>query len=1176
MSASYSLFKTHCGASGVEQSTTGNFTSPTDINLIIAKNNIIEIYKLPDDDTIQNDPNIKLLLISRYTLFGGVQDIKTARFVPNHTDSLLITFPDAKLSIIDFDASSRTIITTALFNFDPLYRRIGNITSSYDLKIRIDPLQRCAALQLSHDLLFILPLFINYLKQHKQRKGSNPINIIYTDTLGNEYQQEIEDEEQRLNPDNNNNNNNNHTMRNGNHNRRDNDNRNHKYISPLPPRDENGMENNNEDEEVEDIEYIKAMKPNNKEFDDDGEWDTAYRKSEYYQYHSLCSKHYFIINLRAKCQKIIDFIFLDGYNTPQILMLFEKTGTWGGRVPVRNKTISLLSITLNVVRKSYNIPFILKDILSYDFNKLYPIKSSSNMLHSSIILQQVHTNKNKYIQTNIGGAFLIGSNAILHFGQNIDFGLSFNQHGDILSKDFVLLRKWTERVINLEGCTITALDDKGNTDFLLSDGNGFMYLLSIISGKMNLCTLGIGPIPSTMIQLTNNNNKFVFIGSRLADSLLLQHTIRKSKQKPTDNNDGKQQEISELKDQLFGDIDMNNENNTNNNKRTFSEMDVDNNGNNIDDDLAMNLFGITTETLAAAAENSMDSQSNIAVDHGAMNGSGKKPKQPLRLKHLSLYGPKVKRRKLSDKKELLIHDLHFMNVVDFDEDKLFELEIEKENRSRPISNFLDENIEQKTHDQDEEILLKEYAKNEQILREKYEFKIFDKITNLSPITSIVMSKSYDPRFLHSEYINLMSSTGFGTQSKLSILQEGIRPQILAKTNSNKIISAINCWTLYKPENNTNKHNYLIATDLQQTQVIEITDKITPINFDNDYNGIKLNVPSVLCGHIGKDNMYIVQIYPNGIRLLNDLQLINEYNIEKESNEIIDAYICSPYILLHLKDKNIKLYVFNEENKQLDIQVIKDINLKRYKEINDVEKERRKREFVSRRCNKMTWEQYCKLEQCINDFLSVFDKNEEIGGDIIQCEKDINALIEYIDEILINPIDKENENENDNIMLIEKEEKKTNSMKEELSDSDGDIHIKLSDDLKKQIQTSSTGWQTSDWRDGGSNNNNNGIKKKTLFNLGLNIDIILKRLYGRDYMDCILLHTPNNILQKQITKDLDCGIICKCYLYKYNKIKIQTLSELNNNWNQDIKDLKQHSAQTYQQLLSTSYQTKRLD
>eukprot|EP01083_Nonionella_stella_P261622 890556_1 len=111
MSASYSLFKTHCGASGVEQSTTGNFTSPTDINLIIAKNNIIEIYKLPDDDTIQNDPNIKLLLISRYTLFGGVQDIKTARFVPNHTDSLLITFPDAKLSIIDFDASSRTIIT---------------------------------------------------------------------------------------------------------------------------------------------------------------------------------------------------------------------------------------------------------------------------------------------------------------------------------------------------------------------------------------------------------------------------------------------------------------------------------------------------------------------------------------------------------------------------------------------------------------------------------------------------------------------------------------------------------------------------------------------------------------------------------------------------------------------------------------------------------------------------------------------------------------------------------------------------------------------------------------------------------------------------------------------------------------------------------------------------------
>eukprot|EP01084_Bolivina_argentea_P197480 338424_1 len=96
MSASYNMFKTHCAASGIEHSTSGNFTSPTDINLIVAKNNILEIYKLPQE-TSKNEET-KLVLISRYRLFGEVQSIKCARFVPNHCDSLLITFPDAKLA----------------------------------------------------------------------------------------------------------------------------------------------------------------------------------------------------------------------------------------------------------------------------------------------------------------------------------------------------------------------------------------------------------------------------------------------------------------------------------------------------------------------------------------------------------------------------------------------------------------------------------------------------------------------------------------------------------------------------------------------------------------------------------------------------------------------------------------------------------------------------------------------------------------------------------------------------------------------------------------------------------------------------------------------------------------------------------------------------------------------
>ena len=256
-SAAYTLFKTHCNASGIEHSTTGNFTSPTDINLIVAKSNILEIYKL-HENTAKNTKT-KLLLIARYRLFGEIQDIKTARFVPNFCDSLLISFPDAKLSVIDFDKSCQNIVTRALFNFDELYRRIGNITSSHTLKLRIDPLQRCAALLISQDLIFILPLFDKYLKMHRMSKQSNSINVIFKDTLANEHQQEIEAEERRANGDNRNNHN---------HNNRENLNKrrnSHRYVSPIPQRNNANIEQQDENDkdeeqsEQEDTEYLKAI-----------------------------------------------------------------------------------------------------------------------------------------------------------------------------------------------------------------------------------------------------------------------------------------------------------------------------------------------------------------------------------------------------------------------------------------------------------------------------------------------------------------------------------------------------------------------------------------------------------------------------------------------------------------------------------------------------------------------------------------------------------------------------------------------------------------------------------------------------------------------------------------------------------------------------------------------------
>ena len=50
---------------------------------------------------------------------------------------------------------------------------------------------------------------------------------------------------------------------------------------------------------------------------------------------------------------------------------------------MRNLTISLLSLTLDVVRRQYVIPLVLRNVLSHDFHALHAIPSDDALLHSA-------------------------------------------------------------------------------------------------------------------------------------------------------------------------------------------------------------------------------------------------------------------------------------------------------------------------------------------------------------------------------------------------------------------------------------------------------------------------------------------------------------------------------------------------------------------------------------------------------------------------------------------------------------------------------------------------------------------------------------------------------------------------------------------------------------------------
>lgn len=80
-----------CPPSGIESCTQANFTGINDLNLIVAKHTLLEIYKL--DTTVPSKP---LQLIHQTSLYGNIQSIAAVKF-HRSKDYLILTFKDAKV-----------------------------------------------------------------------------------------------------------------------------------------------------------------------------------------------------------------------------------------------------------------------------------------------------------------------------------------------------------------------------------------------------------------------------------------------------------------------------------------------------------------------------------------------------------------------------------------------------------------------------------------------------------------------------------------------------------------------------------------------------------------------------------------------------------------------------------------------------------------------------------------------------------------------------------------------------------------------------------------------------------------------------------------------------------------------------------------------------------------------
>lgn len=212
-----------------------------------------------------------------------------------------------------------------------------------------------------------------------------------------------------------------------------------------------------------------------------------------------------------KIDNIIDIQFLHGYYEPTLLILYEPLKTFSGRVAVRSDTCAMSAISLNLQQKVHPIIWSVAN-LPFDCVKAVPIKKP------------------------IGGTLILAVNSLIYLNQSIPpYGVSLNSIAET-SSNFPL-KPQEDIKITLDCVQVAFLEED---TLVLSLKGGELYVLTLLADSMRYIRSfhfekAAASVLTTCISVCENN--FLFLGSRLGNSLLLRFTEQANEVITLDDND---------------------------------------------------------------------------------------------------------------------------------------------------------------------------------------------------------------------------------------------------------------------------------------------------------------------------------------------------------------------------------------------------------------------------------------------------------------------------------------------------------------------------------------------------------------------------------------------------------------------------------------------------------------
>ncbi|KAK3924905.1 Cleavage and polyadenylation specificity factor subunit 1 [Frankliniella fusca] len=152
-------------ATAVEHAITCHFFNRSERSLVVAGANILRVFRLvpdaiPNKNEIQRNrgpPVMKLECLATYHLFGNVMSLQAVSLAGSGRDALLLSFRDAKLSLVEYDLDTHNLKTLSLHYFEEEDMRGGWMHNFHIPMVRVDPEGRCAAMLVYGRKLVVLP-----------------------------------------------------------------------------------------------------------------------------------------------------------------------------------------------------------------------------------------------------------------------------------------------------------------------------------------------------------------------------------------------------------------------------------------------------------------------------------------------------------------------------------------------------------------------------------------------------------------------------------------------------------------------------------------------------------------------------------------------------------------------------------------------------------------------------------------------------------------------------------------------------------------------------------------------------------------------------------------------------------------------------------------------------------